>query len=209
MYTAPGVRGLRPHHIKCLATSEAPICKKALKGILKMGEQHINMTLPKIFRIWLSAGLVITLNKSAAGIEQRPIKMEDYDIQLWYKNEAHLAKSNVAKTCAPEQLGIGVSAGVKTMVLGRQLEMDLSRGRRNGTTLAKFDIYNAFQEYSRVSLKEIVKGLEEENINNEGFKRLRKVVHSLIEINAPIYMNGENGLEKYANAEMDNLRVVL
>jgi hypothetical protein len=196
MNTAPGIRGMRPHHIKCLAISDSPVCQEAFTGIVNLGEDFINMRLHKDYRTWLSAGLLIPLNKSAVGNDQRPIKMEDFDIQMWYKHEAKTLKEEVANICLPEQLGIGVSAGVETMVLGRQLEMELAKAYQINKTIAKFDIYNAFQEYSRTYLLNYMKTLIENDSNNLVIKRLHKVIYSLSEINAPIYMNGVNGLEK-------------
>ena len=70
--------------------------------------------------------------------------MEDYDYQLWYKHEAQTLKYTVAEKCLPQQLGIGISAGVETVVLGRQLQIDMAKSTNSKLTIASFDVYNAW-----------------------------------------------------------------
>lgn len=195
MYTAPGVRGLRPHHIKCLTESNSEEARRAFEVFIELGNKFWNMEMPKIERQKLAAGIIVCANKDEDKRDQRPIKMEDYDMQMWCKAEAIISKQAVVEECLPEQLGIGVSAGVETMVLGMQLEIEMASQRNERKVLAKFDIYNAFQEFNRQYLISVLDKKIQDNPMDVRWRRLRKVAYGLMDLSPRVYMQGRDKLE--------------
>jgi hypothetical protein len=127
--------------------------------------------------------------------------MEDYDVQMWCKVEASTNKTLVAEECSPEQLGIGIAAGVETMIHGMQMEMEIARNNRETKVLAKFDVYNAFQEFDRNYLIEQMHKKVLDNPTDIRWKRMRKIAYTLMEITPSIYMQGKYTLEKVCESK--------
>ena len=209
-----GPRGFRPHHLQCIANRDDEICTSAIDAVIEIGRRFLCGAMPKTHRNAILAGLMLASNKTKEKTTQRPIKMEDIDAQWFCKIEQVMGErdSRHSEDLLPEQLGVGVSAGVETVVLGMQMEIDMHReqiARGLGDPLATtragnkgiltLDIDNAHNDFSRLAvLKSLKDKARRERVR---FGRRYNVAKSLLTTKAPIFIRGEHGIEFLSYSE--------
>ena len=203
-----GPRGFRPHHLQCLANRDDEVSTSAIDAVLEIGRRFLCGTMPMEHRNALLAGLMLASNKTKEKTTQRPIKMEDIDAQWFCKIEQVMGErdSRHSEDLLPEQLGVGVSAGVETVVLGMQMELDMHReqlARARGDPMATsmignkgiltLDIDNAHNDFSRLAVLKSLK--DKAKSDRVRFGRRYNVAKSLLTTKAPIFIRGKHGLE--------------
>ena len=126
---------------------EAPVLFK------KLGLLYLTAKMPPWMRLKLGGGALTPISKEQFALggdpDARPVKTEDFDTSAWIKALARTVASTVCDTVQPQQLGVGVSGGVETLVLGLRLWFEKQVANGVTAVAVSVDPKNAHNSFSR------------------------------------------------------------
>ena len=158
--TGVGPRGLKSTYLSVLVNASGdgdPEAAAAYPQFQRLGKLYCNAMLPPWLNFALGGGALTAVLKKAleelevgAEPDGRPVKAEDADTSSFTKSVQRDCTAAVLETVRPQQLGVKVSGGVETVVLGVKLWFEEQKHACSRRAVAlKLDIRNAHNSFSR------------------------------------------------------------